>query len=178
MKFPLDGRTIEDSGIVVFDDDGLMELFYNGNIPSSVVARKSDELDKYNEFCEYFNLPLDVISDIESLSIDTKEIDSHLINEWMIPDKYHDLNVKEYVNNLCKTEEEVKRVEIEFSLYEKRDMLDLLKCLIYLVDFMRENDIVWGVGRGSSVSSYILYLIGLHKVDSLKYDLDIREFLR
>jgi DNA polymerase III alpha subunit len=43
---------------------------------------------------------------------------------------------------------------------------------------MRSNNIVWGVGRGSSVASYVLYLLGVHKVDSIKYGLDIREFLK
>jgi DNA polymerase III alpha subunit len=57
-------------------------------------------------------------------------------------------------------------------------MFDLLRFLVYIVDVMREQDIVWGVGRGSSVASYVLYLIGVHKIDSLYYDLDIAEFLR
>jgi DNA polymerase III alpha subunit len=48
----------------------------------------------------------------------------------------------------------------------------------YLVDTLRKNIIVWGVGRGSSVASYILYLIGVHRIDSLYYDLDIAEFLK
>jgi DNA polymerase III alpha subunit len=48
----------------------------------------------------------------------------------------------------------------------------------YLVDTLRKNNVVWGVGRGSSVASYILYLIGVHKVDSIKYNLDINEFLK
>jgi DNA polymerase III alpha subunit len=50
--------------------------------------------------------------------------------------------------------------------------------LKYLVDTLRENKILWGVGRGSSVASYVLYLIGVHKIDSLKYNLDIAEFLK
>jgi DNA polymerase III alpha subunit len=54
----------------------------------------------------------------------------------------------------------------------------LLFYLKYLVDAMRENKIVWGVGRGSSVASYVLYLIGVHRIDSIKYDLDIKEFLK
>ena len=62
--------------------------------------------------------------------------------------------------------------------YGKRDMHNLLRYMIYLVDFMRENNIVWGVGRGSSVASYVLYLIGVHKIDSIQYDLDWTEFLR
>jgi DNA polymerase III alpha subunit len=57
-------------------------------------------------------------------------------------------------------------------------MIGLLKYIKYLVDTMREHKIVWGVGRGSSVASYALYLIGVHKIDSVKYGLDINEFLK
>jgi DNA polymerase III alpha subunit len=71
-----------------------------------------------------------------------------------------------------------KRVRDEYAEFESRGLAPLLKYMIYLVDFMRENKIVWGVGRGSSVASYVLYLIGVHKIDSIKYDLDFKEFLR
>ena len=66
----------------------------------------------------------------------------------------------------------------ELAEFEEHGMLDLLRYMIYLVDFMRENNIVWGVGRGSSVASYVLYLLDVHKVDSFKYNLDYKEFLR
>jgi len=74
--------------------------------------------------------------------------------------------------------QEWDRVQEELAAFGERGMYNLLRYMIYLVDFMRENDIVWGVGRGSSVASYVLYLIGVHKIDSLKYNLDWREFLR
>jgi DNA polymerase III alpha subunit len=43
---------------------------------------------------------------------------------------------------------------------------------------MTAKNIVWGVGRGSSCSSYLLYLLGLHEVDVVKYDVDISDFIR
>jgi DNA polymerase III alpha subunit len=70
------------------------------------------------------------------------------------------------------------RVTEEFEEFKRRDMLPLLQYMIYLVDYMRENNIVWGVGRGSSVASYVLYLIGVHRINSIQYDLDWTEFLR
>ena len=76
------------------------------------------------------------------------------------------------------TRPEYSRICDEFEEFKKRDMLSLLKYMIYLVDFMKENSIVWGVGRGSSVASYILYLIGVHRINSIQFDLDWREFLR
>ena len=51
-------------------------------------------------------------------------------------------------------------------------MYNLLRYMIYLVDFMRANNIVWGVGRGSHVASYVLYLIGIHKVNPIPHGLD------
>jgi DNA polymerase III alpha subunit len=43
---------------------------------------------------------------------------------------------------------------------------------------MRKNNILWGVGRGSSVASFVLYLIGIHRINSLFYNLPIEEFLK
>jgi len=43
---------------------------------------------------------------------------------------------------------------------------------------MRNNHVIWGVGRGSSVASYVLYKLGVHRIDSLFYDLSVDEFLR
>ena len=95
-----------------------------------------------------------------------------------MPQEYRDFNIVEHLYSLCKTDQEIDRVSEELELFVQYDMIDLLKFLRYLVDFMRSNTILWGVGRGSSVASYCLYLLGVHKIDSLKYQLDIREFLK
>ena len=95
-----------------------------------------------------------------------------------MPEKYKQLDIAKYLLDLCRTDAELQRVGQELLLYQERNMFDLLRFLCYIVDTMRDKDIVWGVGRGSSVASYVLYLIGVHKIDSLYYDLDIAEFLR
>ena len=46
------------------------------------------------------------------------------------------------------------------------------------IDTLREKNVVWGVGRGSSVASFCLFLIGVHKVNPILYKLKINEFLR
>jgi DNA polymerase III alpha subunit len=112
------------------------------------------------------------------LDVDKKTFDGVCQSEWFMPDEYKNMNVIEYIIKRTNTPQEYKRVDEELQEFKKRDMLDLLKYMIYLVDFMRENNIVWGVGRGSSVASYVLYLIGVHRIDSIQYDLDWREFLR
>lgn len=99
-------------------------------------------------------------------------------NSWFMPDKYKKLDIVEYILSLCTSDIELERVGTELILYQERNLFDLLRYLKYLVDTMRENNIVWGVGRGSSVSSYVLFLLGVHKIDSIKYELPITEFLK
>ena len=97
---------------------------------------------------------------------------------WFMPDAYRDLDIAALVLGLCETPQQLQRAGQELLLYQERDLFDLLRYLRYLVDTMRDNSVIWGVGRGSSVASYVLYLLGVHRVDSLYYDLDPQEFLR
>ncbi len=99
-------------------------------------------------------------------------------NNWSMPEEYKQLDIAQYVLSLCKTDAELQRVGEELLLYQERNLFDLLRYMKYLVDTLRKHNIVWGVGRGSSVSSYILYLLGVHKINSMYYDLDITEFLK
>ena len=97
---------------------------------------------------------------------------------WLMPAKYKDINIEDYVLNKCNNDTERSRVMLELELFNRLELENLVRYMIYLVDVFRENKIMWGIGRGSSVASYVLYLIGIHKVDSIKYNLDIKEFLR
>ena len=95
---------------------------------------------------------------------------------WFIPDNYKSLNTQSYCLSLCTTEVQSNRVNEEFTYYNQYNMLPVLQSMKFIVDKLRENNVIWGVGRGSSVSSYVLFLLGVHKIDSIKYELDIKEF--
>lgn len=97
---------------------------------------------------------------------------------WHMPDDYKNLDIAQWLLDQCNTQEELQRVGKELLLYQERDLFPLLQQLKYIIDVWRENNVVWGVGRGSSVASYVLYLLGVHKINSMYYDLDIEEFLR
>ena len=106
-------------------------------------------------------------------SIKAEDLGSTAISETLSSSKLK----KDDVDEVTKSKEWNRAFE-EIQEFERRDMKNLLRYMVYLVDFMRENNIVWGVGRGSSVASYVLYLIGIHRVNSIQFDLDWREFLR
>ena len=95
-----------------------------------------------------------------------------------MPEKYYQIDVKKYLLDKCQTQEERDRVEQEYVLFEEKKFIKVLQFLIYFVDTLRANNIVWGVGRGSSVASLCLFLIGVHKINPLQYNLNITEFLR
>jgi hypothetical protein len=118
-----------------------------------------------------WNLPADN-------SISVSEFDHTCQGHWFMPDEYKHMDIAEYVLSLCSTQEQLQRCGQELMLFQERNLFDLLKYLKYLVDVMRENNVIWGVGRGSSVASYVLYLLGVHRIDSLYYELDPAEFLR
>jgi DNA polymerase III alpha subunit len=98
-------------------------------------------------------------------------------DNWFIPDSYKNIDIEKYLVEIC-PKDNLQRLTKELSLYKQNNMISVLKTMKYLVDTFRENEIVWGVGRGSSVASYALFLIGVHKIDSVKYDLPIEEFFK
>ena len=107
-----------------------------------------------------------------------EEFDRVLQSNWRMPKEYKELDIAVYVLGLCREDHELQRVGEELLLYQERDLFNLLRYLKYLVDTLRKHNVVWGVGRGSSVASYVLFLLGVHKIDSLYYDLSIDEFLK
>ena len=97
---------------------------------------------------------------------------------WHMPKHYAEMDIAAYILAQCSTEPELQRCGEELLLYQERDLFPLLCYLKYLVDTMRTHGVLWGVGRGSSVASFVLYKLGVHRIDSLYYDLDPREFLK
>jgi DNA polymerase III alpha subunit len=168
----------DELGIPRFTNKDLVDMIYSGHVDKChvVLCNPSDDIEKFNAAMREQYLP--ELTKYIPLDVDQKTFDGALQSEWFMPDEYKQLTIQNYILNKCKTDQEIERVSEELKAFRERDMFNLLRYMVYLVDFMRENNIVWGVGRGSSVASYVLYLIGVHKINSIQYDLDWREFLR
>lgn len=121
---------------------------------------------------------LSMIKALESLTMDPSEWHRSNQQTWMMPDSYSGMDIASWVLEQCRGQAELQRCGTELLAYQDRDLMPLLRYLKYLVDIMREHGMVWGVGRGSSVASFVLYKLGVHKIDSLHYDLDFEEFMR
>jgi DNA polymerase III alpha subunit len=99
-------------------------------------------------------------------------------NNWFMPDSYKQIDIEKFVLDSCQDEEYTKRARLELDEFKKRNLIMLLKQAKYIVDTLRKNNIVWGVGRGSSVASLVLHILGVHKIDPIKYNIPINEFFK
>ena len=145
--------------------------------PNRTIKRALVENEiKFDEVLELENAP--ELIQYNKLDITVEQFDNNNQSNWLMPEQYKTMDIAQYILNQCQGEAELQRAGKELLLFQERDMFVLLRYLKYLVDTMRENNIVWGVGRGSSVASFVLFLLGIHRINSLYYDLSIDEFLK
>jgi DNA polymerase III alpha subunit len=169
--------TSDQYGQLIYNDSDLIDLLMRGRdltdfknllVDDSVnLSRLTDVVDTVPELVQY-----------QPSTETVEEFDRRLQSCWHMPAEYRELDIAAHVLSLCATQEQLQRCGEELLLYQERGLFDLLRYLKYLVSVMTEHGVIWGVGRGSSVSSYVLYLLKVHKINSMYYNLDIREFLR
>jgi DNA polymerase III alpha subunit len=164
-------------GEIIYDESDLVNMVMSGVTieclqgmlvePGVNLEIASTYLEQVPELVEYAFTDMTV-----------EEFDAMKQNSWHMPEEYKSLDIAEYILSLCDSDAKLQRCGEELLLFQERNLFDLLRYLKYLVDTLKSNNMIWGVGRGSSVASYVLYLLGVHRIDSMFYDLDTREFLR
>lgn len=167
---------INDYGDCVYSEDSVIEQLYQD--PTLDISKITVDTKLYNQALTKLQIDLPKLPEQILRNQTVVEFDKQNYNAWYMPESYENIDVKTYLLEKCNTEEERDRILIEYKLFEQKGFTKVLKFLIYFVDVLRSNNIVWGVGRGSSVSSFCLFLIGIHKINPLFYNLDYREFLR
>lgn len=150
----LQGKDV--TGSFFIDDADI--LLYNGNV-SQVLGEKQLNIQSGE-------------------NISFEDFHEQHTKTWFIPWEYELLDMQEHLLGLCESDIERERVKAEYELYQEYNMGSLLMFMKYFMDVVRKNNLVIGVGRGSSVSSYCLYLLGIHKIDSIHYKLDYAEFFK
>lgn len=179
LKSELNDRVLWFDGDSTLNSDDIADMVLKGiKLKTGIcVAEITDEIEQFNKISDY---QLKVKTEVRPFDY-----------SWNIPEKYLNMNLRRFLlkkldievgENDSLTDEDIEerisRIDEELDRYYESNLNFLLRTTIYIVDVFKEKNIVWGVGRGSSCSSYILYLIGIHDIDSVKYDLDIKDFLR
>lgn len=164
---------IDATGLPVVSEQDIIELMYQGHNSNELFVDDQILFENVQRAVKDLALPMPF-----SIKMHEARTPDEMTNCWRLPEEYANIEIESWFADRISTEEQALRVADELSLYQAGGLYPLLRFLIYLVDTMREHKIVWGVGRGSSVSSYCLFLIGIHKIDSMKYNLEIKEFLK
>jgi len=167
-------------GQVTVSEAEIFDALYSGNIHNieNVYISSNEIVDTFNQARQTNGDPFAELTSLIEPNVSLEEFDKINQKNWFMPDEYRTYDIVDWLYCECRTIEEKERVTEELKLFAQHNMIDLLKYLKYLVDTMKKNNVVWGVGRGSSVASYCLYLLEVHRINSIKYKLDIREFLK
>ena len=165
-----------DHGDVIFSEEDVIELLYT-NPDFDITKLYFEDIAKYTESLKELGVDLPVINTAPARP-NLSEFDKLNCGKWHMPEKYYQINVLQWLLDKCQTDDERLRVQEEYDLFERKEFVKVLQFLIYFIDTLRANNVVWGVGRGSSVASFCLFLIGVPKINPMLYGLDIREFLR
>lgn len=159
----------------VLNNTKFIDLIYKDGHKKLVV----DEIgwfDKFSDNCELYELENEYTAELPFVGSE-EEFLAHCRKEWVTPEEYK-VDLEPILLAKCNTQEEIDRVKYELDLFRSYDMIHILQFLRYFIDTMEENNILWGTGRGSSCASFCLFLLGVHLVDPIKYNIDIKEFLR
>jgi DNA polymerase III alpha subunit len=168
---------IDSVGQIYYTLDELADILYT-NPDADLSKFRVQQADQYNISVGATWSGFDQLIEYQEFTGSVEELDQRNQRAWKMPAHYLKLDIAQWALDQCSTDAELQRVAQELLLFQERELFDLLRWLKYFVDTMRTNNVIWGVGRGSSVASHVLYLIGVHRINSLYYDLDIHEFLK
>lgn len=159
---------LDNKGNMYVEEDDIVELMLQ-NRQAKILPRDIKTFNLFDTTCKTYGIN-NPFQAVEPMTDSLK---------WQIPEPWASLDIEQYVKDkVAGDNTKLSRVAMEFREFAQRDLIDLLRFLAYFVDVLKTNNIIYGVGRGSSVASYVLYLIGIHRIDSLKYNMDIKEFLK
>jgi DNA polymerase III alpha subunit len=159
----------------IFNEQDLFDALYNGHqfsVGNTMLVERTEAIKELETQIGFKFL------DPYETHFEISDYDAACQSNWNMPDEYRTYDIIDWLYCKCSTIEQKHRVTEELAAFAERDMMLLLKWLKYFVDTCEKEGVVWGIGRGSSVASYVLFLIGVHNIDSIKYNLDWQEFLR
>lgn len=168
----------DDYGRVTINPEDLIEALYAGVHIPDLLVKPSDAVIQFNDLCITFDRPQIRLQNPTKINHTPAEEHAKRSAEWSYPDELNSVDLRDFFVSMCETEEQRLRVHEEMDLFEERGLQPLLRAMIFLVDHWRKNNVFWGVGRGSSVASYVLHLIGVNRINPMRFGLSIHEFLR
>jgi len=162
----LEDRILLNNGIsIVSTNNAFNKLLNEGELPEHIRVEPSNDANLFNE---KYN---------KDVCINADDV---LLNPTF---EYTEEEFEELLNNILENPRDntdnidhLVRIEDEIEFFIKNDNQGFLCTLKRLIDKFKEDNVIWGVGRGSSCSCYVLYLLEVHDINPIKYDIPFKEF--
>lgn len=173
-------KIITDRGEVVHTYDNLLHMALMGEEIVGMLSEQHPDIDLFNKRNGYDpNLVIHTWADDGVLA--GPDVETYV---WNIPDEYKQLDIEELLiqrlieRGFADNPNYTERLAQEIFMMSERDMYPFVQCLVWIIDEFRKNKVVWGVGRGSSCASLAMFLLDINRIDPVKYDIPITEFLK
>lgn len=176
LDVDLADRRLRFDGVSIIQPEEVARYLLLGASPSQLRVTRIDE------DVESFNANVDTpirLDGAEPVKLD---------HRWLLPESHLSMDLRativaravDRLINLNYPEDvhlaACERIEAELDEIEQRGMVEFFKTIIYVLDTFKRDGVVWGVGRGSSCACYILFILGLHSVDCVLYNVPMQEF--
>jgi len=151
-----------DSGRIVHDLGSLIDVIMCGHDVSGLYALDGEETSRCNDLVlvdEGYSEPVEAHKWLVDVGDLREKIVDKMIERGLTGDEY------------------ISRVEEEIG-YLSEDDMDFLYAVSSAVERMREEGVEVGFGRGSSCASLILFVLGVHMVDPIKYGIPVSDFYK
>lgn len=79
------------------------------------------------------------------------------------------------INSPRFTPDMVDRLDIEFEFFDRTDNLQFIVDLIDLIGKFKKDGTVWGVGRGSSCASLLMYVLEITDINPVLFGIPFKE---
>lgn len=169
---------------------------YKFHLPTYQELIQENQVQSYNEDKSYSIIHTDPIyetaltntnkiaSTIEDYnikgtpSVPKFKSDSNKTSEEIFKE-YIELGWKNKIQNIIpKSQHEIyrKRIDSEIEVFKEVGLFDYFLIIKDIIDYAKSKDYLVGVGRGSIGGCLTGYLLGIHSLDSIKYNLIFERF--
>lgn len=159
---------LADGTSVIDEDEAARIIFKDGSLPGHFRVEASDAVVKY-----------DLVYGTQS-SWDGNE--PTLVPQYKASDEEQEqllatlYDSKRLIEDQASGYDAIGRLEDELTFFVDNDSIPFLCMLKNLVERFKRDGVVWGVGRGSSCACYVMYLLEVHDINSLRFGIDFSEF--
>ena len=158
-------RCVTECGHSIVSEYEMARSILKGNQSKSLVFK--------SEASDYYDAKYETCTSIdESMVTDQCETTDHAHTQ---EDYQYVVDLLMKSDRLSHDEQSLKRLEQELEFFDREHHILFIIQVYGLISQFKNDNVVWGVGRGSSCASYVLFLLEVHDINPVAFDIPFSE---